>query len=102
MTVYDSANRELRTNSDYFREKRDNAALTVLSIVWGVDSGDEVHPGDELGTVQWSDNSREPVRAPGNLSGQVASVNRNITYEVLARRPQWLLRLTGNATTVDI
>ncbi|MEE8584705.1 MAG: hypothetical protein V3T83_07630 [Acidobacteriota bacterium] len=49
--------------------------------------------GDELGTVQWKDNSRSPIVCPAECRGTVSEVNRNITYEVLARVPQWLLRL---------
>ena len=93
MTSYDTDNRELRTSVDYFLGRRDNDGLTVLSIVWKVDSGGDCKAGDELGTVQWKDNSRSPLVCPAGCSGTVAEVNRDITYEVLARRSQWLLRL---------
>ena len=93
MTSFDEQNRELRTAVDYFRNKRDNEGLTVLSIVWTIDPGHDIGTGDELGTVQWSNNSREPLACPADCAGTVSSLNRNITYEVLARRPQWLLRL---------
>ena len=64
----------------------------MLSVLWRVDAGREIGEGDELATVQWSDNSRDPILCPPGCNGRVVGVNGDIIYEVLARRSQWLLR----------
>lgn len=93
MTSYDSENRELRSSVDYFRGRRDNDGLIVLSITFNVDSGDDCKAGDELGKVQWKDNTRTPIVCPQGCAGTVSGVNRNISYEIMTRVPQWLVRL---------
>ena len=90
LVTYDQDTRELRTIPDSFEAR----SLEVLSIVWrsGIDAGASISPGTELADIQWDDNSREPITAPDNCSGQIDSVNRNITFENLPFEPsQWLL-----------
>ena len=67
----------------------------VLSIVWNIEQGAVVAPGDEIGTLQWDDNQRQAVIAPANCSGSVVAINGDLVYERLALPPsQWLLRLS--------
>ena len=92
--TYDPSTRQLSAVPESFA----NRNLSVLSIAWipGIDVGTNVGPGAQLATVQWEDNSREPITAPDNCSGEIASVNRNIIFENLAFEPsEWLLILTA-------
>ena len=93
LVTYDPATSQLNTVPTAFAERPQN----VLSIIWrpGIDPGHEVHAGDEVGDIQWADNSREPIVAPDECSGSIASVNRNIPYAELPFTPsQWLLILS--------
>ena len=83
--TYDPATRQLSAVPASFAAR----PLGVLSIVWrsGIESGANVAPGDELGTIQWEDNSRETFSAPDNCAGQIASVNRDIMFENLEFEP---------------
>ena len=90
--AYDPDTRQLSAVPDAFAAK----PLTVLSIVWrdGMDPGTEIAPGDRLATIQWEDNSREPLTAPPDCRGKVAAVNRDILFENLEFEPaEWLLIL---------
>ena len=94
LVSYDQDSRELRSVPDSFRAR----SREVLSIVWrsGIDAGATISTGTELADIQWDDNSREPVTAPNNCSGQIDSVNRNITFENLPFEPsQWLLIMSS-------
>lgn len=90
LVTYNQDTRELRTIPDSFAAR----SLEVLSIVWrsGIDAGASISPGTVLADIQWEDNSREPITAPDSCSGQIHSVNRNITFENLPFEPsQWLM-----------
>ena len=90
---YDQNTRQLSAVPDSFTQRN----LGVLSIVWnpGIDVGASISPGTELAVIQWEDNSRDPITAPENCSGNIGSVNRNIIFENLAFEPSvWLLILS--------
>ena len=53
-------------------------------------------PGDQLAVIQWADNSLDPLLAPADCDGEIASVNRNIVFENLEFEPaEWLLILNA-------
>jgi len=94
LVAYDQSTRQLSTVPDAFKARD----LNVLSIVWesGINPGAAVNSGTKLATVQWADNSREPIIAPATCAGQISSVNRNIAFENLPLEPsQWLLILSS-------
>ena len=89
MITYDSASGELRNNPDAFAEKDDY----VASIVWETKVGDDVVEGDNLGTIQWGEGSKESLVAPKECNGTVHTVNRDIIYEKLEYPPSQLFAL---------
>ena len=91
LVTYDQNTKQLSSVPGAFAARN----LSVVSIVWGVDAGDNVNPGMKVATIQWEDNSREPMTTSADCSGDVSSVNRNIVFENLYLEPsQWLLILS--------
>lgn len=94
LVTYDENTRELSSVPDSFNER----GKEVLSIVWKAEmqAGTDIATGAEIAEIQWDDNSREPIFAPGGCGGKISSVNRNIRFEDLPFAPsQWLLILSS-------
>lgn len=92
LVSYDQAAMQLSATPASFAAR----PMSVLSIVWkrGIRKDAVVAAGDELGTIQWEDNSRESFSAPANCAGTISAVNRDIMFENLEFEPaEWLLIL---------
>jgi hypothetical protein len=88
--TYSTVSGELSSNPEAF-EMNDSY---VASIVWTKKVGDDVRPGDELATIQWSQDPDEPLIAPDGCAGEVKDINGNIRYNDLEYPPsQFLARI---------
>ena len=93
LRTYDDATKTLFTVPEAFEDRKQ----AVLSWVWRpeVDQERRITPGFILADIQWDNGNVEEVTAPGNCSGRITWLNRDITYENLPYPPsQSLLRLS--------
>ncbi len=64
-------------------------------IIWIIKVGDDVRPGNELTTIQWSQDPDEQLIAPDGCTGEVKDINGNIRYNDLEYPPsQFLARIS--------
>ena len=88
---YNTVSEELRSNPKAFEVN----VSYVASIVWTKKVGDDVGPGDELATIQWSQDPDEPLISPDGCTGKVKDINGNIRYNDLEYPPsQFLARIS--------
>jgi len=91
MVVYDSANKTLRSNKNYFS----NRPKKVNKIDWRpeISVGAHISSGATLATVFYIGGATEPLNAPAGCDGKITILHEDILYEVVHEEAVDLLEL---------
>ncbi|UCD29662.1 MAG: hypothetical protein JSV03_04050 [Planctomycetota bacterium] len=89
LRTYDETNRVLMTVPEAFSRRPE----AVLSWVWRkeVEVGKSIDGGVEVADIQWDNNVREVITAPGACCGKIKALNRDIVFENLPFAPPQIL-----------